>query len=201
MVQDNHPLIDPPARELHSTRVLLGRARAGERGAQDALAHRFLVPLQRWAHGRLPRRGRDLLDTDDIVQVALARSLERVETFEPERPGAFLAYLRRAVINRLRDEVRRVARHARPGALEEEVPSLGPSPVEEALGAEAQERYEAALAALDENQAAAAILRIELGFSYSEIAAALGSPSADAARMTVVRALVKLAEKMRDGTR
>jgi hypothetical protein len=39
-------------------------------------------------------------------------------------------------------------------------------------------------------------MRIELGFSYAEIAAAVDEPSPDAARMMVVRALVKLAHEM-----
>jgi hypothetical protein len=38
--------------------------------------------------------------------------------------------------------------------------------------------------------------RIELGFSYAEVAAALGKPSPDPARMMVVRAVVKLPKEM-----
>ena len=40
------------------------------------------------------------------------------------------------------------------------------------------------------------MLRIELGFTYVEIATFLGSPSANAARMVVTRALARLAEVM-----
>jgi RNA polymerase sigma-70 factor (ECF subfamily) len=39
-------------------------------------------------------------------------------------------------------------------------------------------------------------MRIEFGFTFPEIAEALGRPSANAARMTVSRALVRLAEVM-----
>jgi DNA-directed RNA polymerase specialized sigma24 family protein len=39
-------------------------------------------------------------------------------------------------------------------------------------------------------------MRLELGMSYPEIAAELGEPSPDAARMTVSRAIDRLADKM-----
>ena len=41
------------------------------------------------------------------------------------------------------------------------------------------------------------IARIEMGCSYAEIAELMNKPSADAARMTVSRALLRLAEEMR----
>ena len=56
--------------------------------------------------------------------------------------------------------------------------------------------YEAALAELSDAQQEAVILRVEFGYTFSEIAEATGSPSANAARMTVARALVRLGEAM-----
>jgi hypothetical protein len=44
------------------------------------------------------------------------------------------------------------------------------------------------------------VARVELDGTYEELAEVLGKPSADAARMTVSRALVRLAEEMRRGT-
>ena len=38
--------------------------------------------------------------------------------------------------------------------------------------------------------------RVEFGLSFAEVAEVLGKPSPDAARMAVVRALVRLAEEM-----
>ena len=43
---------------------------------------------------------------------------------------------------------------------------------------------------------AAVVARVELGLSFAEIAELTDKPSADAARMTVVRGLVKLAQAM-----
>jgi DNA-directed RNA polymerase specialized sigma24 family protein len=71
-------------------------------------------------------------------------------------------------------------------------PDEGPSPLERAIGRESLERYEAVLKTLRPVDREAIIARVELQQSYDEIAIALGKPSADAARMAVVRALRNL---------
>lgn len=182
--------------QLESTATLLGLVREGDGSARDRLVERYLPILRRWARGRLPTGARDLLDTDDLVQVTLLRALNHMEAFEPQREGAFLAYLRRIVLNAVRDEIRRVARRPSSEPLEMELPSNAPSHLERAIGREAVEAYEEALASLPEEQQEAVILRIEFGYSYPEIAEALERPSANAARMMVSRALVRLAEVM-----
>ena len=72
-------------------------------------------------------------------------------------------------------------------------------PLEEAIGQEALERYEAALARLRPDDREAIILRIEMRYPYAEVATALGKPSVAAAQMAVSRALVRLAEEMSRG--
>ena len=194
-----NPDIPPGAVDLESTASLLAEIRAGSSNARERLVCRYLDPLRRWARGRLPAGARDLTDTDDLVQVTLLRALDRVEQFEYRKEGAFLAYLRRILQNRIRDEARRVARRPDREDLPEELPAAEPSPLEHAIGQEALERYERALASLEPDQQEAVILRIELGRTYPEISAALGSPSSNAARMKVSRALVRLAEVMDEG--
>jgi RNA polymerase sigma factor (sigma-70 family) len=178
---------------MESTIALLDRARRGEEEARERLACRFLPLLRRWAHGRLPPRARGPLDTDDLVQVALMKALERLETFESRGEGAFLAYLRRILLNALRDELRRPAPPMEPV---DEIPAALPSQVEAAIGRQVVERYEEALGALEERQREAVILRIEFGYSHEEVAEAVGCASANAARMVVTRALVRLAEAL-----
>ena len=46
---------------------------------------------------------------------------------------------------------------------------------------------------------AAIIARVEMDYTYPEMAVALGKPSAEAARKAAQRALVRLAEEMRRG--
>jgi len=182
--------------EVESTAILLGRVRGGDIAARNDLVARYLPMLRRWSHGRLPRAARDLNDTDDLVQVALIRALNRVEGFVPQREGAFLAYLRTTVLNSVRDELRRMARRPGRDSLDERMPTSGPSLVERAIGREMLEAYEAALSVLPEEHQEAVIMRVEFGYTYPEIAEALGSPTANAARMTVSRALIRLAEEM-----
>ena len=62
--------------------------------------------------------------------------------------------------------------------------------------AKPSERYEAALHRLRPEEREVIIARVELGQSYQQIAAGHGKASADAARMAVSRALVRLAEEM-----
>ena len=71
----------------------------------------------------------------------------------------------------------------------------GESPLEEAIGREAVERYERALARLKPEERAAIVAKVELGCSYGELAEALGKPTPDAARKAAQRALLRLAER------
>lgn len=203
MIPDDDPAIGGPPPEpvppgFVSTAVLLARARDGDDNARDQIARRYRSALLRWAHGRLPRRARDLVDTEDIVQSALVRALGALDTFEPRREGAYLAYLRQVVLNRIRDEARRSSRRPEHVDLDDRSPSPGPSPLDDALGQENMERYEAALARLTEMQREAVVLRVEMSYRYREIAEATGVPTANAARMLVGRGLVHLVRIMRE---
>jgi RNA polymerase sigma-70 factor (ECF subfamily) len=182
-----------------STFSLLERARAGDRHAIELLVDRHSRPLKRWAAGRLPRWARTMVDTSDLVQETLFQTFRKIETFRPERVGALQAYLRQAVLNRIRDELRKAGRRPPADTLDEEHVDPGPSPLEEAIGREATARYEAALAALRPEEREAIIGRIELGYTYDELAEALGKPSGEAARKAAERALVRLVEEMTRG--
>jgi RNA polymerase sigma-70 factor (ECF subfamily) len=183
-----------------TTLDLLRRAQAGDQEALGILCEHLLPPLRRWAGGRIPPWARDLLDTDDLVQETLLRTIRRLDAFEPRHDGALWAYLRQAVHNRICEEVRRAGRRPPRSEAGPDLPDPVPSPLEEAVGREALERYEAALGRLDAREREAIILRIEMGLSYPELAAAMDKPSANAARMAVSRALIRLAREMGHGS-
>lgn len=187
-------MMEPPP--LDSTLTLLERLRAGDESARDTLLARYLPALRAWAHGRLPSSARGLADTDDLVQVSLLGALKHLEHFEYRHEGAFLAYLRRILLNALRGEIRRTARRRTENGLSDSVPDLGASVVDWVAGRETMERYERALGELGEDQRTAVILRLEFDFTYAQVAEALGRPTADAARMYVTRAIAQLAEIM-----
>ena len=194
-------LYHQPQMKGESSLELLARIRAGDRNALDELIARYLPRLRRWATGRLPGWARERDDTDDLVQDTVIRSLEKLEGFEPRHEAALQAYLRQAVLNRIRDLIRRAQRKPAFVPIDEDMTAEGESPLDQVIGAEARSRYDAGLSALRSEDQEAIIGRIELGYDYDELAAALGKPSPAAARMAVGRALLRLAEKMQNARR
>ena len=188
----------PGASGLDSTARLLDLIRDGDEDARNRLVARFLPLLQRWATGRLPAKARTMVDTNDLVQVTLLRALGRVEEFESKREGAFLAYLRQILLNQIKDQLRQVQRLPEHVEIKDGDPiaAEGVSPLEKVVGRDVLERYDRALERLSPDQSEAVILRLEMGYTYEEIAEATGSPSWNAARMKVKRALLQLAEVM-----
>lgn len=181
-----------------STTVLLHRIWDGDLAAREQLARAYLPILKRVAHGRLPANARGMIDTDDLVSVTLTNAFQGLATFQPRREGAFLSFLYRILLNRIRDEIRR--QRVRPASISAEVDAVAdrPSPLEEMIGRERIERYEAALEKLTDEQREVVVLRLEMGIPHRQIAEALGLSSPDAARVCLSRAYVRLAEAMRD---
>jgi RNA polymerase sigma-70 factor, ECF subfamily len=187
------------AQQVDTTHVLLERAKSGDRDALDILFTRHIPALRRWASGRLPRWARDIADTHDLVQETVLQVFKRVEAFEPRGHGALQAYLREAVLNRIRNEFRNKARRPSFEDLDERAPSDHTSPLEAAIRQEQRERYAAALSRLSEQERDLIVARVEAGLTYEEMAAVLGKPSWNAARMATARALLRLAEELRRG--
>lgn len=183
--------------ETHTSIRLLRRARLGDREAVEALFARHVPRLLGWAKGRLPRWARDLADTADIVQESVIRVFRRLDRFEARKADALQAYLRQAVLNRIKDECRRAERRQPRAGLSGALEDLqNPSPAEEAMGQEAAARYRLALRSLRREDQEAIVARVELGYTHEQIALALRKPSRDAARMAVGRALLRLAKSM-----
>jgi RNA polymerase sigma-70 factor (ECF subfamily) len=181
---------------VETTARLVELIRAGDMSARDQLIARYLTALQRWARGRLPAAARSSMDTQDLVQVTLLRSLDRLKTFEARETGSFLAYMRQVLKNLVRDEVRKWQRRPRAEVLDENLKDDGLSPIDLAVGSESMRRYEQALEKMPTRQREGLIMRLELRATHQEVADALGMESSDAARMMVKRALIDLAERM-----
>ena len=198
MLKDNRSSDRRPA-DVESTFSLIERARAGDSEALERLFARYRKPLQRWASGRLPQWARDISDTEDLVQETLLQTFKRIGDFEPRRVGALQAYLRQAVLNRIREELRRKGRRPPTTDLDDIEAHSAESPLEQAIGHEAVERYEEALTRLKPEEREAIIARVEMGYTYEELAEAIGKPTPDAARKAAQRALVRLAEELKRG--
>ena len=171
-------------------------ARKGDRVALEALLERCLPSLKRWAHGRLPAHARGTLDTGDLVQEAAMHVLARLDKFEPRHVGAMQAYLRMSVINRIRDEIRKVGRRPETMELTVEPPSDVTSPLEAVIREEAYERYRSALDKLRARDREMVVARVEVQWSIQEIAQRFGMASVDAARVAVSRSLKRLSAQL-----
>jgi RNA polymerase sigma-70 factor, ECF subfamily len=189
--------VTPPTPDTRTSVHLLRQARLGDAAAMERLFAEQLPKLRRWTRGRLPGWARDLADTSDLVQDALLATFRRLDRFDPRIEGALQAYLRQAVLNRIRDEARRAKRRPAPEPLDHELHEAPESsPLEGAIGIEAATRYRAALDGLHPEEREAVVARVELGYSFAQIAHMLGKPSPDAARVAVNRALARLALAM-----
>ena len=191
--------VDPgTSKPLETTVDLLDRMRRGDSTARDRLFERCLPALRRWARGRLPSAARAMLDTQDLVQDTVLNSLRHLDHFESRHEGALQAYLRQAVLNRIRDEARKYSRRPMATELTDSQPAESASPLDIAIGREGVERYEAALQKLRPGDREAIVGRLELQYDYKELAELLGKPNANAARVAVTRALARLMEQFDD---
>lgn len=183
-----------------SSQELLKRAREGDSGALNQLLARYLPHLRRWAHRRVPSWARDASDTADLVQDTVFHTLRRLDSFEPQRDGALLGYLRRSLLNRVRDQFRRASRRPQIDPLADElddrVANDEQSPLDVAIGRDDRRRYEAALKRLRPMDRRAIVASIELGYTYEQLALVLDKPSGPAARLAVRRALLRLGDEM-----
>ncbi len=192
------PVMGDPADPLSSFDLLLA-AKDGDGEALGLLYERYLPRLRRFGHGRLPASCRGALDTNDLVQDVLIQALPHIARFEPRHAGAFPAYLRRMLLNRICDLARAVPRRPIAAPLDDVHASPDPSPMELLIGTVALERYEAALERLKPLDRDLIVARLEFDFSAAELAEMFGKPTAAAAQMAVGRALVRLAEEMARG--
>lgn len=177
---------------------LLQQAQKGDRRALNGLFERLAPPLQRIARGKLPGWARGMISTVDLVQETLFSTFKILEKQQASDDFAIHAYVRKSLNNRMIDELRKVNRRPSLQPMEVTVGEEAGTPLQEAIGDEALQRYENALQRLDPVSREAVLARIELGMSYAEIARLTAKPSADAARMSVSRSLVQLAEAMND---
>lgn len=189
----------PPLAADSLSEDLFRRARGGDGGALDQLFARYLPRLRRWAHGRVPLWARNSVDTGDLVQETVLKAYANLPNFEPQHKGALFGYLRRALINRIHDQFRHASRHVAPQELDEDSPDPTASPLQSAIDEEDQRRYNAALQKLRPSDRAAVVGRVEMGYSYEQLALVLKKPTPEAARLAVRRALLRLKEEVDAG--
>ena len=187
-------------RDASSEQRLLERIRTGSLATVGALFERYRPWLRQWARGRLPVWVRGAIDTSDLVQDALHRTFQRLGGFEPRQADALRAYLRRAVENRIRDELRRAVRRRASIAPDEVVRFSDDSAPQyrQFVDDETWRRYLNGLKRLTARERRLIVGHAELEYSYQQLALIEDMPSPDAARMALRRAIVRLSSIVRD---
>lgn len=174
-----------------STLAILERAREGDRASGGRLLERAIPIIRRWAHGRLPSHVRQDANTEDVVQDAVLKVFRQLPRFTHQHEWSLHAYLRRTVVNRMRDLIRGAGRQPMMVEMPPELRDQQPSALELAIRRERRDRFLAALQALPAGDRQLLILRIELGHSAADIGEHLGISTA-AAGMRLTRAFEKL---------
>jgi len=162
----------------------------------DALVQRCLPSVQRWAHRKVPRSSRGDFDTKDLVQEAALRMLKRRSLFRPRHAQSVQAYLRRTVLNLVRDEARRIARRPMLVDIGEDLPCERTGPIEIIFRHELRERYEQALRTLRPKDQRLIVASIDREHHVNDIARICGLRSPAAARVAVARACNRLVQKL-----
>ena len=177
---------------------LLAEVQSGNKSAMDELCRRYLPYLEQWSSGRLPANRRDLSDTGDIVQEVMIRVMSNLDGFEPRNEAALLCYMRRAVRNRIIDEIRRGNRRPVDQVVDIELAGGAAltTPLDHLMETDLAERYEAALERLEAADQKILKARIEFDNDYEKVAVATDKPSAQAARMAASRAQARLATEL-----
>ena len=200
-------MADPPEEsrapdfpEADSEQRLIERARGGSQSALGPLFTRCASWLRRWARGRLPVWARDGLDTSDLVQDALHETLSRITTFRSAHAAALRGYLRRTVENQISDHRRRALFRLNHGGAPSEPIRLSDEAApqfRELMGKQNWARYLEGLKHMTPRHRRLIVGRVELGYSYRQLALIDGS-TPDAARMALGRALARLSVVMPD---
>jgi RNA polymerase sigma-70 factor (ECF subfamily) len=184
-----------------TTRLFL-EARDGVQGARDALYERCarkLLPLIRLRMGRALRAE---LESRDVLQNVLLKTLRKLP--DVEEPRAVMAWLSKVAENELRDladyqgRQRRDAARRVPLAEEAiEVPARARQALSLAIANEAADHLERALDTLSDVHREVIVLRKLEELTFPEIAARLGR-SEDACRMLFARAMTSLTLALKD---
>jgi RNA polymerase sigma-70 factor (ECF subfamily) len=185
---------------------LIRRAQEGSPDALNALYEQCSGRLLEYVRLRLGREMRSRLESRDILQAALVKSLEHLHELKGDNTGSLLGWLARIADNEIRDRADYYQRQRRDAArempLDDEapVPALTRSALSRVILDEQAKRLEAALESLSPSHREVILLRKFEELSFAEIARRLGK-SEDACRMLLVRAMTALTLKLGGTTR
>ena len=184
-----------------STADLLREAKAGSPEALNQLYERCTGRLLAFIRLRLGRDLRTRLESRDILQASLLKSLEHLDDLKGTETRSLMAWLARIAEHEIRDRADFYQRERRDAArempLEDDAPikALTRSALSRVILDEEAQRLENALESLSPPHREVVLLRKFEELSFGEIGARLGK-SEDAARMLLARAMTALTLKL-----
>ncbi len=183
------------------TSTLLQQAREGSQDALNLLYERCAGGLLAFIRLRLGKDLRSRLESRDILQATLLKSLDHLNEFRGTETRSLMAWLARIAEHEIRDNAdfhhrqRRDAAHEVPIEDDAPLPALTRSALSRVILDEEARRLEEALDALEPAHRDVILLRKFEDLSFAEIGRRLGR-SGDASRMLLARAMTALTLKL-----
>ena len=180
---------------------LIRRAQGGSAEALNALYERCSGRLLAYVRLRLGRDLRTRLESRDILQAAMVKSLEHLPELKADNTGSLMGWLARIADNEIRDRADYYQRQRRDAAretpLDDDAPvrALTRSALSRVILDEQAERLEAAMESRSPVHREVIMLRKFEDLTFAEIARRFGK-SEDACRMLLARAMTALTLKM-----
>lgn len=188
------------------TAELLDRAKGGSSEALNYLYDRCAGRLLALIRLRLGRDLRARLESRDILQATLLKSLQHLKDLEGAETHSLMAWLARIAEHEIRDRADYFGRQRRDAArevpIEDEAlpPALTRSALSRLILDERAERLEAALESLTPEHREVILLRKFEELSFAEVGRRMGRGD-DAARMLLARAMAALTMKLSEAAR
>ena len=185
---------------------LLQRAKGGSPDAVNALYERYAGRLLAYIRLRMGRDLRARLESRDILQATLLKSLQHLDELKGTATPSLMAWLARIAEHEIRDRVdyhqRQRRDAAREVAIEDDsaIAAASRSALSRVILNEEAQRLEAAIEALSPEHRDVIVLRKFEELSFAEIGHRMGR-SEDACRMLLARAMTALTLRLSETPR
>lgn len=190
---------------LPSSADLLARAKQGSDAALNLLYEQCAARLLAFIRLRLGRELRAKLESTDILQATLLKSLTHLHELKGNETGSLMAWLARIAEHEIRDRAdyhhRQRRKAAREVPVDDELPlaAAARSALSQVILDERARQLEAAIETLSPAHREVILLRKFEELTFPEIAARLGRTE-DACRMLFARAMTALTMAMMPGS-
>jgi RNA polymerase sigma-70 factor (ECF subfamily) len=99
-------MTDSDSFDFQRSEILVDRARSGDQQAWRALYERYRPMLIAHAQAKIPGFARRRFDADDVLQTALTKAWQNLESFTYDGEGSFRRWLVTIVLNTLANELK-----------------------------------------------------------------------------------------------